>query len=111
MKKVALLLVIILCLPILGFGAQIFGRLRANNASVGKDVWVKIQCDNGKFEAKTNAYGSYRVLMPLSKNCQLTVYYQGKESKPFKVYPYKDPVRYDFDLLKQDDGSLALRRK
>lgn len=111
MKKIATLLVLMLCLPIIGFGAQIFGSLRADNASVGEGVTVKIQCDKDTYEAKTNVYGSYRVPLRLSKKCQLFVDYRGQLSKPFDVYPYEDPVRYDFDLVKENDGSLVLRRR
>ena len=112
MKKTAILLLIIMCVPVVSFGAQIFGSLKSNNASVGANVPVRIQCDDGAaYEARTDAYGSYSVPLRVSKKCGLTVYFSGRWSNAFDVYPYEDPVRYDFDLVGQKDGTIGLRRR
>ena len=111
MKKIPMLLLVILCAPILGMAAQIYGNLRWNNASVGANVPVKIQCDEGPYEGRTDDYGSYNVPLRPSRKCQLYVYFGNQWSRPFDVYPYEDPVRYDFDLVGQGDGTIALRRR
>ncbi|HUS10511.1 MAG TPA: hypothetical protein VMZ30_08605 [Pyrinomonadaceae bacterium] len=112
MKKTAILLLIIMCMPSVSFGAQIFGSLRSNSASVGPNVPVRIQCDDGNaYEARTDAYGSYSVPLRISKKCDLTVYFSGQWSRAFAVYPYDDPVRYDFDLVGMGDGTFGLRRR
>jgi hypothetical protein len=111
MKKLPMLLLLIFCIPVLGLGAQIYGNLRANNASVGEGVAVRIQCDGTNYDGRTDAYGSYSVGVPQSKTCRLSVNYSGSWSDPFAVYPDDDPVRYDFDLLRQNNGALILTRR
>ena len=111
MKRLPLLLITILCLPIITFAAQIYGSLRVDNASVGEGVLVRIQCPEGAYDGKTDRYGSYSVPLRPGKKCSLSVYYAGRWTAAFDVYPYEDPVRYDFDLLKQGDGSITLRRR
>ena len=110
MKKIPMLLLIIICLPILGIGAQIYGNLRWNGGNVGMNVPVKIVCDQTPYEARTDANGSYTVPLRLSKKCDLSVYFADRWSRAFVVYPYEDPVRYDFDLI--DVGNaIELRRR
>lgn len=111
MKRIPMLLLLIIGLPIIGLGAQIYGNLRVDNASVGAGVLVRIECPEGAYEGRTDAYGSYSVPLRPSKKCSLLVHYSGQWSARFDVYPYEDPVRYDFDLLRQGDGTMALRRR
>ncbi len=112
MKRPAIILLIIMCVPVLAFGAQIYGNLKSNNSSVGENVPVRIQCDDGaSYEGRTDGYGSYRVPLRASKKCGLTVYFGGQWSRAFDVYPYEDPVRYDFDLVGMGDGTIGLRRR
>lgn len=111
MKKIPLLLLIMMCVPMLAFGAQIFGSLRWNNGSVGANVPVRIQCAEGGYEGRTDAYGAYSVPLRPSRKCVLTVYFGNQWSNPFPVYPYEDPVRYDFDLVPQPDGKIGLTRR
>jgi hypothetical protein len=112
MKKFPVLLLIIMCVPILAFGAQIYGSLRSNSASVGPSVPVRIECDDGAvYEGKTDAYGSYSVPLRVSKRCKLFVYFGNQWSRFSYVYPYEDPVRYDFDLVSEGDGSITLSRR
>lgn len=111
MKKIPMVLLLIICLPVLVFGAQIFGNLRWNNGSVGEGVPVRIQCPEGAYDGRTDAYGSYSVALRPSRKCGLSVYFANQWSIPFDVYPYEDPVRYDFDIVRQDNGTLALKRR
>ena len=110
MKRIPILLVLFLCLSMVAFGAQIYGSLRINNASVGGDVLVRIQCAEGTYDGRTDGYGSYNVPLRQSSRCELLVYYSGQWSQSFEVYPYEDPVRYDFDLVPQN-GTIVLRRR
>lgn len=111
MKRILMLTFLIFCLPVLGLGAQIYGSLRANNASVGQNVPVRIQCGAVAYDGRTDAYGSYSVGLPSSKKCSLSVYYSGLWSRAFDVYPDDDPVRYDFDLQGPSNGALTLTRR
>lgn len=111
MKRLPMVLLLIACLPVLAFGAQIYGNLRWNNASVGEGVAVKIQCPEGSFEGRTDGYGSYSVALRPSRKCDLYVYFANQWSIPFAVYPSQDPVRYDFDIVRLPDGRLDLKRR
>jgi len=106
-----MVLLLIACLPALALGAQIYGNLRWNGASVGEGVAVKIQCPEGPYDGRTDGYGSYSVALRPSKKCGLSVYYANQWSAPFDVFPYEDPVRYDFDIVRQGNGTLALVRR
>jgi hypothetical protein len=111
MKRLPMVMLLIACLPALAFAAQIYGNLRWNNAAVGEGVVVKIQCPEGPYEGRTDGYGSYSVALRPSKKCGLSVYFANQWSVPFDVFPYEDPVRYDFDIVRQGNGTLALVRR
>lgn len=111
MKKTTILLLTILCVPIVSFGAQIYGNLRSNNASVGANVPVTIRCEDGSInQGTTDSSGSYSVPARPSKKCWMSVYFGGRSSKESAVYPYDDPVRYDFDVV-DNGGTIELRRR
>lgn len=111
MKRISTVLVLLLWLPIVAFGSQIYGNLRMNNDSV-QGVQVRIKCDGAEYVGQTDAYGSYRVPVgsAKAKDCKFSVSYNGRWSGDFAVYAYDDPVRYDFDLV-ETNGSIALRRR
>ncbi len=110
MKRISTLFVLLLSLPIVAFSSQIYGNLRMDNAPV-QGAQVKIQCAAAEpYYGQTDGYGSYRVPLDAAKDCVLSVNYGGKWSQAFAVYPYDDPVRYDFDLFWKD-GSIALKRR
>jgi hypothetical protein len=111
MKRIAVCFQLILLLPSLVFGAQVFGSLKYQDRSVGEGVDVKIRCD-GEQEVwkKTDAYGSYSAYLP-AKHCSLWVNLGNQWSEPADVFPdATDPVRYDFELIRRD-GRLFLGRK
>jgi hypothetical protein len=111
MKKTAILLLTIMCVPIVGLGAQIYGNLRSNNASVGPNVLVTIRCEDGSInQSTTDSSGSYSVPARPSKKCWMSVVFGGRSSKESAVYPYDDPVRYDFDVV-DNGGAIELRRR
>lgn len=111
MRKIAFCFQLILLLPSLVFGAQVFGSLKYEDRSVGEGVVVRIQCDGEKdVWVKTDGYGSYNAYLP-AKHWRLSVYLGNQWSEPTDVYPdATDPVRYDFELIRRD-GRLFLGRK
>ena len=113
MRRIASLLFLILLFPTFVFAAQIFGSLKQNNTSVGQGVRVRIQCAGEKpYEADTDGYGSYKIYVPHPGKCGLSVFYGGRWSAVYDIYSDQtDPVRYDFALISQNDGSLRLERK
>ena len=115
MKKVAICFQIILLLPAIAFGAQVFGSLRFENASVGGGVEVNVKCgEKGEreYNGKTDPFGSYSVYLPRPEKCRLAVNFRNQWSEPYDVYSDEtDPVRYDFELIRRDNGSFFLRRR
>jgi hypothetical protein len=112
MRKIAIPLFLILLFPTFAFAAQIFGSLKQNNTSLGKGVAVVIQCGKERFEGQTDPYGSYNIYVPRPGKCAFSVYYDGRWSQAYEVYSDQtDPVRYDFELVRQGDGSFKLERK
>jgi hypothetical protein len=115
MKRILACLLLVLMLPVLVFGAQVFGSLTYEKRSVGEGIVIKIQCgakSERSYETKTDSYGSYSVYLPRPERCSLTAIYRNQTSQPYDIYPDDtDPVRYDFELSKRDDGALILRRR
>ena len=109
MKAIRLLLLSIVLFPTVAYGGQIFGTLTVDNRPVGKDVTVIIECGATNGKGQTDAYGSYKVFVPKGK-CTLKVIYGGQELL-FALYSYDDPVRYDFSIVRQSNGSLTLQRR
>lgn len=111
MKTIRLALLLIIFSPSVASAAQIFGTLKEGDRPVGKGVNVVVECAGGGDSKETDAYGSYNLFVRQSGKCTLKVFYQGQWSAPFTIYSYNDPVRYDFELVRQGDGQYALRRK
>jgi hypothetical protein len=113
MRKIAIPLFLILLFPTFALAGQIFGSLKQNGASIGKGSAVLIKCsETEKYEGQTDAYGSYNIYVSRAGKCAFSVYYGGRWSSPYYVYSDQtDPVRYDFELIRQPDGSFRLERK
>lgn len=131
MKKLPIGFLVVLLLPALTLAAQVFGSLRYQGVSVGENVEVFVRClaqkappqkgpaqkgpakkgTDQEVRAKTDKYGAYKVFVRGPAKCELSVNYQGKQSKAYNVYSDRtDPVRYDFDL-RNENGALLLRRR
>ena len=113
MKKIAIPLFLILLFPTFALAGQIFGSLKQNGASIGKGAAVAIKCgENPENRGETDSYGSYNIYVPRAGKCAFTVYYGGRWSPAYYVYSDQtDPVRYDFELVPQGDGSFKLERR
>ena len=110
MKAIMLALLIILFLPTFSFAAQIYGSLREGNRSVGQGVKVDVVCSDGTHSVVTDGYGSFNHFVKQRGKCTMVVYYGGQTPSAV-IYSYDDPVRYDFDLIKQGDGQYVLKRR
>jgi len=97
------------------FAGQIYGILRDGEQSVAEGVVIEMiysdKSGEKRYAAKTDKYGSYKVYAPISGRFWLRVYYAGDWSQPYQVSSYDDPVRYDFDLVRQSDGKYVLKRR
>lgn len=113
MKKTAVCILLIFFLPMLAVAAQVFGRLKYEDRSVGEGVNLKFQCE-GKDDkwVNTDANGSYKTYLPGPKKCKVVVYFRNDWTGPHDIYVDEtDPVRYDFEIIRQSDGKFGLRRR
>ena len=115
MRKVGILLLVFLMFPVSTFAAQVFGNIKFDNRSVGEGVLIRIRCPEkmGKEEKylKTDRFGSYSDYLPAGK-CTFEVNYGNEWTIPYDIYADEsDPVRYDFELVRNGDGRLRLERK
>jgi len=102
----------ILMFPTFAYAAQVYGNLKEGDRSVQQGVKVEIICGNQTYKGETDRYGSYSVYVPRGK-CTLRVNYPVNSNQwpQSDIYSYNDPVRYDFDLVRQPDGTYFLRRR
>lgn len=110
MKAFAILVLFIFLSPIIAYAAQIYGSLTEGGSPV-RGVRAVIKCSSGREYSKdTDNYGSYNVYVGEKGKCAFTVYYSG-QTPTSDVYSYDEPVRYDFELMRQQNGQYILRRK
>ncbi|MBI4528839.1 MAG: carboxypeptidase regulatory-like domain-containing protein [Deltaproteobacteria bacterium] len=107
MRALMVLLVLVVMGSESALAAQIYGSLVQNGKPVpGIEVYV---VDCAGCQAKTDAYGSYRIYIPTSGKFTLKVRY-GSGELSHLIYSYNNPVRYDFELVNQA-GQYVLRRR
>ncbi|HJZ68628.1 MAG TPA: hypothetical protein VKF81_10945 [Blastocatellia bacterium] len=111
MKGILTLVLLLFLLPTVVFAAQVYGSLKEGGRPVGRGCKVVVDCSGELYERETDDYGSYSVYAARKGKCTLQVYYQGQWSSRFDIYSYDDPVRYDFDLVRDGNGQYFLRRK
>jgi hypothetical protein len=112
MNSVQSLLLLVLLAPSVASAAQIYGGLREGDRQVGQGIEVQVTCGNAApYSGVTDSYGSYSISVRQTGSCMLMVRYSGTWTSPFQVYSEDAPVRYDFVLLRQRDGSIALQRR
>ena len=107
--KVLRLLVLSISIPTAtAYAGQIYGTLTIDNRPVGRGVKVAIMVGSTQTTTETDDYGAYKVFVPKGKYT-MKVYYGGRELL-FGIFSYDDPVRYDFDVVRQGDGYYLKRR-
>jgi|SRR5262249_12407983 len=110
MKTLAILVFLIFLFPIIAFAAQIYGSLTEGGQPV-RGVKVVIKCSSDQsYTGDTDNNGSYSVYVRENGRCSFTVYYQNQTATA-DVYSYNDPVRYNFELVRQPNGQYILQRR
>ncbi len=100
----------LLVFPGIALGGQVYGKLKEAGRAVSKGIDVTVRCTQGKtYSTKTDRFGSYRVYVREKGRCTLRVEKTGR-SWEGHIRSYKDPVRYDFELVKTDK-KYVLKRK
>lgn len=93
----------------LAMAGQISGRITENGRPIPEGTRVVITCSGSPKESPTDRFGSYRVFQQPNGPCTLEVYgYRGAKGS---VVSYPDPVTFDFELVRNSDGSYFLRRR
>ncbi len=117
MRFIKFALLIPVVLPSLTWGGLIEGTLFKNGQPVA-DREIRIHCESTvrcfiKFEGDenkcgTNPEGDFSFYVDQPGICTFEVVALGLKHR---IYSYQDPVRYDFDLVKQPDSRYLLRRR
>lgn len=100
--------VLFLAAPHLADAGHIYGTLRANNRPVA-NVSGQINCAGGSYGVRTDQRGSYSTNIRQKGRCTLCINYGGRLAT-HDIYSYDNPVRYDFDLIRQGAGYVLRRR-
>jgi len=110
MKTIAILIVLLACVPSFAFGGEIYGTLTEEGRSVGPNAQVEVTCAGKTYPRNTtDQYGSYRLYVQEKGKCTLKVHYK-QQSPSTEVSSYERSVRYDL-VLEKKDGQYVLRRK
>jgi len=111
MKTITILTVLLVCVPSLVFGGEIYGDLTEEGRSVGGAAQLEVTCAGKTYPRQTtDQYGSYRLFVQEKGKCTLTVHYK-QQSPSTEISSYERSVRYDLVLEKKKDGQYVLRRK
>jgi len=110
MKTIAILIVLLACVPSFAFGGEIYGTLTEEGRSVGPNAQVEVTCAGKTYPRNTtDQYGSYRLYVQEKGKCTLKVHYK-QQSPSTEISSYERSVRYDL-VLEKRDGQYMLRRK
>ncbi|HET7853830.1 MAG TPA: hypothetical protein VFM04_05175 [Candidatus Methylomirabilis sp.] len=110
MKTIAMLIVLLACVPSFAFGGEIYGTLTEDRRSVGPNAQLEVTCAGKTYPRQTtDQYGSYRLFVQEKGKCTLKVHYK-QQSPSTVISSYDSSVRYDLGLEKKD-GQYVLRRK
>lgn len=100
--------IVLLGLPSLASAGEIYGKITADNASVGEGVEVVARCGTRTYPAKTDGTGSYHLVVAESGKCTLTISRDGR-SATVDVVSYDEGAQADI-VLEMKDGKLTARR-
>jgi hypothetical protein len=110
MKKIAVLFLVIFLCPLVASAAQIYGSLKEGGKSVGAGTTVVIWYGDKQYSVNTDQYGSYSIYVPNTGKCGIEVVFRGQRTPRFSIYSYPNPARYDFELVRDNNGYHLERR-
>jgi hypothetical protein len=97
-------------IPLVASAGEIYGKITLNNAPVAAGTVVAAKCGAKAYPAvKTDASGTYNVVVAETGKCTLTVTVAG-ESAGVDVASYDDGAQADI-VLEKKDGKLTARRR
>jgi hypothetical protein len=92
------------------FGGEIYGTIKEDGKPIAKDVEVTIKL--GEAESgpkKTDEFGSYRILVPETGPCTITIKLRGM-AVAGQIQSYSKPTRFDLVVVK-NNGEYVLQRQ
>jgi hypothetical protein len=95
--------------PIQANAGNIYGSLWIDGHPA-QGAQIQIRCSSSHPTANTDGNGSYSAFVPENGRCGFLVNFQGHSGET-TIASYDNPVRYNFDLFRQGDGSYVLRIK
>jgi len=91
---------ILLAIPCLSEGAEIYGFVRYEGAFLPNQA-IEITCDGVRVpDVKTDEVGVYHVMLPNQGKCLITI----GRSFVREISCFREPNRYDLDLLERPSG-------
>jgi hypothetical protein len=110
MKKLFVCATLLAAAATLVSAGEILGKITADGASVGDGASVAAKCGDKQYPAvKTDKSGSYRIVIPETGKCTLSVTHKG-QTATLSVASYDDAAQADI-VLESKDGKLTARRK
>jgi hypothetical protein len=103
-----LFLAFLLCFPNPAHAGNIYGSLWLDGKPV-QGAQVRITCSS-PHPTQTDNNGSYRVFVTEQGRCVFRVDI-GAHGGQTDVASYGNPIKYDFDLIRQNDGNYVLRSR
>lgn len=89
---------------------QIYGTIRESGKPIEKGVKIEITTEGrAKYSASTDEFGNYRVNVPETGKCTITVWFTGKPIQN-DIQSYWSPVRFDWALEKSGEEYLLKRQ-
>lgn len=107
--KAWLIVTLIAVIPALAVAGEIRGAVMHGGKPLGPGIEIEVHCADHVYSTVTDKYGSYRLFLPDSGTCQLTVKYQN-QTPSREIVSFDDSTRYDLTLEKDGD-QYVLRRK
>ena len=90
----------------LALAGQIYGTIWEDGHPVAQGQKVTITCPNAAPQgAETDQFGAYKISAPTSGRCSL-----GIRGYTIDISSYKNPVRYDLEIVKEGAQAKLLRR-
>jgi len=109
MRITATLMMALIVSASMAMAGEVYGTITQGDKPVAAGVKVEISVAGKVYEAETDKFGSYRVLVKEKGKGTITVRLN-KEAVSAGLFSYDKATRYDW-ILQTTDGALSLKRK
>ncbi len=95
MKMNVLLLLLIILLPTQAVAGDIYGNIRSDSE---ERVRIEVRCNEEIYSTRTDYRGYYRLYIPETGNCEITVRLGENWTEPRDLRIYGKAARYDWRI-------------